>query len=618
MARAEKQNKKNSNPLMILWYSYPRVAIALSLIAVNLVVIFLFTGILTAVTGNSFLDELAYIFTYTMSADGLYDFVQNADDFACFIIKLVLAIIQMLIFSGALIGFTTDILQSTIDKRLNNLGVINLSNHYVFLNWSSIGPHLVYDLSFLEGKKNIVILADMDREDVLNSIQSIFTENGQRMKNIRLFIKNGNPNSQKHLSDISLDKAKYVGILLANMEDSHEHIMTNNDLNALKSLFAIMTIAESANIVVEAENNATVNKIEQLLDTIDKDLNKRIIIVSHNGVLGHVLGKALINSVYAQLYHHLLSYDGCEFYAIPTMDVEKALYTYNDCIPIINYDDDESVDEKGERSADQLYVLSENRKFLGLREGEEAFIKPLNYKPASNQEDFSVFLFSQAGKAQFVVDELKAYNKLYNTNITCHSYPYTEDLTEVMEEIKKVEGKKKILLLSSGDESGTGQDENIFLSALSFKLHHCLDENTEVLAEIANPLNLNALKNFGVMSVIVSNRIISLFMVQLLTHPGSKKFYRDLISTNGTSENDAIDLDIVKVSDVLTFEGETLSFACKSELVQSFYFASNKTSMCLGVKRKGVEEIEFLCSGMDKPEEVVLSKNDELILATCA
>ncbi len=182
MARAEKQNKKNSNPLMILWYSYPRVAIALSLIAVNLVVIFLFTGILTAVTGNSFVDELAYIFTYTMSADGLYDFVQNADDFACFIIKLVLAIIQMLIFSGALIGFTTDILQSTIDKRLNNLGVINLSNHYVFLNWSSIGPHLVYDLSFLEGKKNIVILADMDREDVLNSIQSIFTENGQRMK----------------------------------------------------------------------------------------------------------------------------------------------------------------------------------------------------------------------------------------------------------------------------------------------------------------------------------------------------------------------------------------------------------------------------------------------------
>ena len=616
MSRVEKQNNKNSNPLMILWYSYPRVAIALSLIAINLVVIFLFTGILCGVTGNPFFDELAYIFTYTMSADGLYDFVQNADDLTCFIIKIILAVIQMIIFSGALIGFTTDILQSTIDKRLNNLGTINLSNHYVFLNWSSIGPHLVYDLSFLEGKKNIVILADMDREDVLNSIESIFTENGQRMKNIRLFIKNGNPNSQKHLSDVSLDKAKYVGILLANMEDTQDHVMTNNDLNALKSLFAIMTIAKTANIVVEAESNATVNKIEQLLDTIDKDLNKRIIIFSHNGVLGHILGKTLINSTYSQLYHHLLSYEGCEFYAIPPMDVEKALYTYNDCIPIINYDDDE-VAANGKPAIDCLYVLSENEQFLGLREGEEAFIKPLTYKPSTRQEDFNVFVFSQTGKAQFVIDELNAYNNLYKTKITCHSYPYTDDLTEVMEEIKKVEGKKKILLLSSGDVSGTGQDEDIFLSALSFKLHNCLDENTEVLAEIANPLNLSALKNFGVMSVIVSNRIISLFMVQLLTHPGSKKFYRDLISTNGTSENDAIDLEIVKVSDVLTFEGETLSFACKSELVQSFYLASNKACMCLGVKRQGVE-VEFLCSGMDKPEEIVLSRNDELILATYA
>ena len=618
MSRLEKRNNKNSNPFMILWYSYPRVAIALSLIAVNLLVILLFTGILCVVTHNPFFDELAYIFTYTMSSDGVYDFVQNADDLTCFIIKVILAIIQMIIFSGALIGFTTDILQSTIDKRLNNLGVINLSNHYVFLNWSSIGPHLVYDLSFLEGKKNIVILADMEREDVVNSIESIFTERGQRMKNIRLFVKNGNPNSQKHLSDISLDKAKYVGILLANMEDTQEHIMTNNDLNALKSLFAIMSIAKSANIVVEAESNATVNKIEQLLDTIDKDLNKRIIIFSHNGVLGHILGKTLINATYSQLYHHLLSYEGCEFYAIPPMDVEKALYIYNDCIPIINYDDDDVVDENGQRAADQLYVLSENGEFLGVREHEEAFIKPLDYKPTENYEDFNIFIFSQTGRAQFIIEELNAYNKVYNTNITCRVYPYTDDLAEIMEEIKSVEGKKKILLLSSGDENGTGQDEDIFLSALSFKLHNCLDENTEVLAEIANPLNLNALKNFGVMSVIVSNRIISLFMVQLLTHPGSKKFYRDLISTNGTSENDAIDLDIVKVSDVLTFEGETLSFACKSELVQSFYFASKKTSMCIGVKRQGVEEIEFLCDRMDKAEEIILSKNDELILATYA
>ena len=123
-------------------------------------------------------------------------------------------------------------------------------------------------------------------------------------------------------------------------------------------------------------------------------------------------------------------------------------------------------------------------------------------------------------------------------------------------------------------------------------------------------------KNCHCSSVIVSNRIISLFMVQLLTHPGSKKFYRDLISTNEENSNNAIDLDIVKVAEVLDFEEESITFSCKSELVQSFYFASNKTSMCIGVKFNNCNDILFLCDEMDKANEITLRRNDELVLIT--
>ncbi len=62
---------------MLLWYSHPRAAIALSLVAVNLLVIALFTAILSIVSGNGFFEELAYIFTYTMCSDGIYDFVNS-------------------------------------------------------------------------------------------------------------------------------------------------------------------------------------------------------------------------------------------------------------------------------------------------------------------------------------------------------------------------------------------------------------------------------------------------------------------------------------------------------------------------------------------------------------
>ena len=572
--------KTRNNKFMLLWYSHPRMAIALSLVGINLAVIFVFTVILCLISGNSFIDELAYIFTYTMSADGIYDFVNNQDDLACFVVKSVLTVLQMVIFSGALIGFTTDILQSTIDKRLNNLGKITLANHYVFLNWSSIGAHLIYDLSFLEGKKNIVILTERDRDEVLDSIESIFTENKQKMKNIRLFIKTGSPNSQKHLSDVSLEKAKYVGILISNIENDGSHNMSNNDINALKTLFSIMNIAKDANIVVETENHETVVKIEKMLESIDRSLNKRVIIFSHNSVLGHILGKTIMKSTFSMLYHELLSYDGCEFYGIsPIMDIEEALYTYNDCIPIINYDDDEEV-ENGRKQADQLYILSDNKETLGKREEKKSFVKPLVYKDApADLEDFSVFIFCQSGNSKFVIDELTKYNNLYSAKASCYSCSYKDDMSDVINKIKSVSGKKKILLLSSDDDDNIeSQDEDIFLTALAFKLNGCIDESTEIFAEITNPANLNSLRNFGVMSVIISNRIISLFMVQLLTHPGSKRFYRDLISTNGENESDAIDIDIVKAGDVLEFE-EQLSFSSKSELVQSFFIASKKTSM---------------------------------------
>jgi len=608
------KHTQNNNKFMLLWYAHPRVAIALSLVIVNLLVIVVFTAILSLISGNAFFEELAYIFTYTMCSDGIYDFVNSKDDLACFVIKIVLTLLQMVIFSGALIGFTTDVLQSTIDKRLNNLGKIVLSDHYVFLNWSSIGAHLVYDLSFLEGTKNIVILSEEDRDIVLNSIQNIFTENKTPMKNVRIFIKNGNPNSQKHLSDISLDKAKYVGILLSNIKNDETHSMSSNDISALKSLFTIMNMASKANIVVETEKNATVLKIEQLLETIDKSFGKRIIVFSHNSVLGHILGKTIINSTFSELYHDLLSYDGCEFYGIAPMDIDEALLDYNDCIPIINYDDDDEVDSDGNTRADQLYILSDNRETLGVRSQKQSFVKPLAYKECLPSETFSVFIFSPTGNAKFVVDELSKYNALYGTNIVCHAYSYREDYDAVSKLIKETPGKKKILLLSSDSAASTDLDEDIFLSALSFKLNGCINEDTEFFAEITNPSNANPLKNFGIMSVIVSNRILSLFMVQLLTHPGSKKFYRDLISTNEAGGNDAIDVDIVRAEDVLVFENDHICFSCKSELVQSFYYASQKTRMCIGVKFKGQKDILFLCDKMDEEETITLSKNDELIL----
>lgn len=606
--------KKLLKKINVLWYSHPRMAIALMLVAVNLVVILLFTGILTLVSEKNFLDALAYLFTYTLSSDDIYGFVSGDDNLVCFVLKLILAIIQMIIFSGALIGFTTDLLQSTIDKRLNNTGKISLTNHYVFLNWSSIGPNLIYDLSYLEGKKNVVILSDLDREDVLNSIQNVFTENKRKLTNIRLFIKTGDPNSPKHLNDISLDQAKYIGLLLKNEGDNETYSgMPGKDIDALKNLFAIMNIGAKANIVVETENSKTVKKIEQLFNKIDSHMNKRIIAFSHNEIIGNILGKTLINSNYSMLFHDLLSYEGCEFYGIPVMDMDEALALYNDCIPVVNYDDDCEENENGQKEKDQLYILSDDRTSLGIRKEKKVFDRRIKFINDIKREDFTIFIMSDTDKHLCVIDEIERYNSIYNTSIKYELFSYEEGIDSLKESLKETSGLKKILLLSAEDSEGNNQDTNIFLAALSLKSEKFINEETEIFAEIVNPGNLTSLKNLGIISVIVSNKIISLAMIQLLTHPGSKRFYRDMISTNSDDEDDEIDFELIKAGDLFEIN-EKLVFTSKAEMVQVMYQSTLKTMMCIGVIFKGQESISFLCDKMDEEEEIVIKSDDELVI----
>jgi hypothetical protein len=77
-----------------------------------------------------------------------------------------------------------------------------------------------------------------------------------------------------------------------------------------------------------------------------------------------------------------------------------------------------------------------------------------------------------------------------------------------------------------------------------------------------------------------------------------------------------VDIDILKAEELFSFEGDTVAFSCKAELVQSFFAASGKKRNCIGVKFAGESEIRFLCDDMDEQKEIALRKSDELILVS--
>ena len=173
---------------------------------------------------------------------------------------------------------------------------------------------------------------------------------------------------------------------------------------------------------------------------------------------------------------------------------------------------------------------------------------------------------------------------------------------------------KKILFLSAKNENLSSQDADIFVALMDLKLHSKALDNAEIFCEVVNPNNLRSLLNLGVASIIVSNKIISLFMIQLLTHKSSRRFYRDIIVMND-DENDIIDFEIIKAKEVLEM-GDSLSFKSYSEFVQSFYKASNHKFMVIGRKAHDKEDkdLEFFCDKMDNQIDLLIDKDDQLIV----
>ena len=64
----EKDMKKDKTRVKgkLFWYLHPHLALALGLVVVNLVIILVFTGLLSLASGNSFFEELPYCFLLTI------------------------------------------------------------------------------------------------------------------------------------------------------------------------------------------------------------------------------------------------------------------------------------------------------------------------------------------------------------------------------------------------------------------------------------------------------------------------------------------------------------------------------------------------------------------------
>ena len=609
--------RKQPNRFKIFYYSHPYFVIFNVLIIYNIILIAIAALVMTylmrgiqdesgftmAMNIESYLKNLEYCAVFTMNNGGIY----NQAPTSVIIMKIILSILQMITFTGALIGLATSILQSMFDHRIHNLGKIKIKHHYVILEWSAVGPNLVRELSFIKGHKTIVILSQQDRDEIQEEIDDLFLETGTDKKHLHIFVKNGNPSSRKALKEINIDKAEAIAILGAS---SWLDLPEENDSISFKILMSVISLTQTANIVIETDDQEVSKNIDVLMNTSTELKNAKISIFSRNTILGHVLAKSAINADYPNLYNSLLSFRNGTFFPVKSpLSVEEALTRYSSCLPAFRY---QSSNEE------LLFVNAERQEDIRPSLFRKKRSKTAPFKKNIKKNSFTLFVIGENDTSEAIREAVNKNNELNEGKVNLKILPIDSDIEELLKDISKAKGKKKILILSDVNATEENIDSNVFLSLIEIKAHKELSKDIEVFAEIFEPSNRFSLEALNISGVIIANQIVAVYMTQLLCHADSHQLYEDLLMPEEGDTN--LTFEIRQAQELLNFEKQ-LEFNTRGDFIYALYTSSKHEYLPIGfigeIKKKGLTDIatSVVSGAISATEKVLTNIGNALTLA---
>ncbi|MCQ2529146.1 MAG: hypothetical protein MJ108_08550 [Saccharofermentans sp.] len=334
-------------------------------------------------TENMGLFEAAF-YTITMILDAgcisyvVEDIGQSGTTIA--IVCLIIVIIGMVSFTGAVIGYITNSISSFIENSNTGNNKIRMSSHIVILNWNTRASEIVNDLLFCRGKQKIIVLAEGRKAEIEKEISerladTIARENAalkaknaeeswlkrhilyrknRLVNNVIYVVREGDVFSSKQLSDISLEQARAVIILGDDINNSmrKQELLNNPDEAAqgnaqtIKTLMQVSDITSDENsaddqkIIVEITDKWTAALVDKIIKYKQVSGKCNIVPVNINEILGQLLSQFSLMPELNLAYRELFSNKGATFFdmeeIIPDDSeyITKYLSNHSNAIPL--------------------------------------------------------------------------------------------------------------------------------------------------------------------------------------------------------------------------------------------------------------------------------------------
>ena len=298
---------------------------------------------------------------------------------------LVIIVVCMITFTGALIGYATSVVSSLIENANANSIRLRISGHVAVLGWNTRAAEIINDLLYCRDRQKVVVLSDGDREAILQEIterlkDTVERENRElaasvrqkpwiqrvlfmmrnRLRNrVAVIVRQGDIFSAVHLNNIQLEKAKSIIILGRDLRsaihegESAEEETEKSDSRTVKALIQVVDIAgkstsaDNQKVVVEVENQWTGELVDSIIEAKKAIGRDRVVPFKVHTVMGQLLSQFSLMPELNMVYNEMFSNKGTSFYARqekrPEHDIEfsaEYLATHRKALPLLFIEDE--------------------------------------------------------------------------------------------------------------------------------------------------------------------------------------------------------------------------------------------------------------------------------------
>ena len=344
----------------------------LAICIINLVLLLLAAWVISAFAihdnvERGFFTSVYKTFTMILDAGCIESIVTDPGSTNIFlmIFCLVIIVISMITFTGALIGFATNIISTMISEAFTNNKKLMISNHLLILGWNNRASEIVNDLLFRPGNQKVVVLTESGKDEILDEVKEklnntierenrklhnelmtqgwikrhfLFCRNKLR-DNITFIVRTGDIFSSIHLNNAQIKRAESVIILSNGIGNNTFSVdftggfdeKQNSDSRTIKALMQVIDLTndiasiDNQKVVVEVENDWTEELVEKIIKAKQRSGKCRVVPFRVHRVMGQLLSQFSLMPALNIAYQDLFSNKGATFYSVKQEKITKSV-----------------------------------------------------------------------------------------------------------------------------------------------------------------------------------------------------------------------------------------------------------------------------------------------------